>query len=98
MSMRMHSATSSLNSGETGKQRRYFQETGNQGCHFPGKDISGLLLLPLLALVPPPPEVGDAGDVVGGEDDVGDGGVRAQLILRQERDHLLHLKTEKDEE
>ena len=47
-----------------------------------------------LALVLPP-QVGNAGDVVRGEDDVGNGGVRAQLILRQERDHLLHLKTEK---
>ena len=91
--MRMHSAISSLNSGKPGIRGAIFQETGNQVCLFSGKDTSGLLV-PLVALVPPPPEVGDAGDVVGGEDDVGDGGVRAQLVLRRERDHLLYLKTE----
>ena len=38
--MRMHSAISSLNSGKT----------GNEGCHFPGKDTSGLLELLALAV------------------------------------------------
>ena len=63
----------------------------SQGSHF-RVDIN---LGPLLLALVPPAEVGDAGDVVGGEDDVRNGRVRAQLLLRRERDHLLHLKTRK---